>query len=216
MATNPSPVSTETRLSRRMARTRADLIAAARALIAEHGVDALRIADITDRANVGFGSFYTYFQTKDEIVEAILADTITGLAESVITMAGQLIDPAEQMSVAIRRIIRIAYDDPELASVLVSLNRAEARFETMILPQARRVLENGVATHRFTIDDLPTVLTMAIAASLGVITGIVEHRLGDTADITCAQTLLHTVGLDRDEARRIANHPLPQLTPNTT
>jgi AcrR family transcriptional regulator len=216
MATNPSPAPTETRLSRRMTRTRTDLIAAARALIAEHGVDGLRIADITDRADVGFGSFYTYFETKDEIVEAILADTLTGLAESVITTAGQLEDPAEQMSVAIRRIIRIAYDDPELASVLISLNRAEARFETMILPQAQRVLQNGLTTGRFTIGDLPTILTMAIAASLAVITGIVEHRLGDTADITCAQALLHTVGLDRDEAAQIANHPLPRLPPDTT
>ncbi|MHB8693109.1 MAG: TetR/AcrR family transcriptional regulator [Solirubrobacteraceae bacterium] len=199
-----------------MARTRAKLISAAQTLIAEHGIDALRIADITDRADVGFGSFYTYFQTKDEIVEAIVADTITSLAESVIHMTGRLEDPAEQMSVAIRRIVRVAYDDPELASVLISLNRAEARFETMILPQARSVLENGLASGRFTINDLPTVLTMAIAASLSVITGIVERRLGDNADITCAQTLLHTVGLDRSEAVRIANLPLPPLRSDNT
>lgn len=113
------------------------------------------------------------------------------------------------MSVAIRRIVRIGYEDPQLAAVLINLNHLEQRFEAMVLPQAEAVLTRGIDSGRFAIEDLPTTLTMAIGASIAVIIGIVNRRLGANADITCATNLLHTVGLTRADARAIASRPLP-------
>ena len=62
------------RLERRKARTRAALIAAARDVIARDGSPSVSIQQITDAADVGFGSFYNHFSSKDELFEAAIAE----------------------------------------------------------------------------------------------------------------------------------------------
>jgi AcrR family transcriptional regulator len=195
------PAHSSSRAVRRQARTRADLIKAAGELIAERGLDGLRISDITDRADVAFGTFYNQFKTKDDIVEAVVAEALVGLARS-IEDSPAYDDPAEAVVITTRAIVRIAYDDPTLARLLINLERAEARFERIIRPQAGAVLERGIASGVFTISDLPTVLTMAIAAAFEVIRGILDGRLGDDADLACAEVLLRMAGMDPENSAR--------------
>ena len=192
---------TPTRAVQRQAQTRADLIRAAGELIAERGLAGLRVSDITERANVAFGTFYNQFKAKDDIVDAVVAEALVGLARS-IEDSPAFADPEEAVVASTRAIVRIAYDDPDLARLLVNLERAESRFERIIRPQAGAVLERGVDSGVFQIADMPTVLTMAIAAAFEVIRGVVEGRLGETADVTCAEVLLRMVGVDADRAAK--------------
>lgn len=189
------------RTARRQAQTRASLIKAAREIIAELGVEALRVSDVTQRADVAFGTFYNQFKTKDDIIEAVVAETIVGLAQSV-EQSPEFGDPAEALVASTRAIVRIAYDDPPLARLLVKLEQAESRFERIIRPQAGALLERGVAEGRFVIDDLETTLTMSIAAAFEVIRGILDGRLGDRADFACAEMLLRMAGVTPQRAAR--------------
>ena len=189
------------RTARRQAQTRADLIKAAREIIAEGGVEALRVSDVTQRADVAFGTFYNQFKTKDDIVEAVVAETIVGLAQSV-EESPEFGDPAEALVASTRAVVRIAYDDPPLARLLVKLEQAESRFERIIRPQAGALLERGLAEGRFVIDDLETTLTMSIAAAFEVIRGILDGRLGDRADFVCAEMLLRMAGVTPKRAAR--------------
>src|SRR5271156_4799686 len=189
------------RSARRQARTRAALITAARELIAERGLEALRVVDVTERADVAFGTFYNQFKTKADIIEAVVADTIVGLAES-IAQSRSVTHPAAALVASTRAVVRIAYDDPDLARLLVNLEQAEARFERIIRPQAGALLERGAAEGVFAIDDLETTLTMSMAAAFEVIHGILGGRLGDRADLTCAQVLLRMAGVPPRRAAR--------------
>jgi AcrR family transcriptional regulator len=189
------------RTARRQAKTRADLIKAAREIIAERGVDSLRVSDVTERADVAFGTFYNQFKTKDDIVEAVVGETIVGLAASIADSPAYA-DPAEAVIMSTRAIVRTAYDNPDLARLLVNLEQAESRFERIIRPHAGAALERGVAEGVFAIDDLETTLTMSIAAAFEVIRGILDGRLGDRADLTCAEMLLRMAGLEPQQAKR--------------
>lgn len=201
-------VTTETangmsRTARRQAKTRVDLIKAAREIIAERGLEGLRVSDVTQRADVAFGTFYNQFKTKDDIIEAVVAETLVGLANS-IADSPAFADPAEAHAASTLAIVRIAYEDPDLARLLVNLSQAEARFERIIRPQAGALLERGVAEGVFAIDDLETTLTMSMAAAFEVIHGILDGRLGDGADLTCAEVLLRMAGvLPRRAARYV-------------
>lgn len=177
------------------------MIKAAREIIAELGVEALRVSDVTRRADVAFGTFYNQFKTKDDIVEAVVAETIVGLAQSV-EESPEFGDAAEALVASTRAVVRIAYDDPPLALLLVKLEQAEARFERIIRPQAGALLERGVAEGRFVIDDLDTTLAMSIAAAFEVIRGILDGRLGDRADFVCAEMLLRMAGVTPKQAAR--------------
>ena len=54
-----------------------------RTLFARQGVDNTRINEITDEADVGFGSFYNHFDSKEAIVEAVLAETVAAQGEAI-------------------------------------------------------------------------------------------------------------------------------------
>ena len=81
MTTAPTPPAN--RLDRRKARTRAALIRAAQTLIAE-GRTNVPILEITQAADVGMGSFYNHFETKEELFDAAV--------EAVMDAYGQLLD----------------------------------------------------------------------------------------------------------------------------
>src|SRR5215469_4227136 len=62
------------RRGQRQLQTRAQLIAGARNVFARVGVAEATIAQITNEANVGFGTFYLYFKTKDDALHAVLVE----------------------------------------------------------------------------------------------------------------------------------------------
>ena len=58
-----------TRLDRRKARTRQALLDAAVRLITEGRGDRASIQEITDEADIGFGSFYNHFESKEQLFQ---------------------------------------------------------------------------------------------------------------------------------------------------
>jgi len=200
-----------TRVNRRRERTRKELLGAARALIAENGVGDLRVSDVTERSDVALGSFYSHFATKDEIVEAILAETVSALADAIGDVGDHLDDPAEAMSVGVRRLVGLVDSDPELARLLVRLEDAEPRFERLIWDRAERIMRRGVESGRFRVDDGALALTIAIAGVLAAIRARVVGRVGAGAGSAAAAALLRSAGIDHDEAVAIAARPLPSL-----
>lgn len=63
-----------TRTQRRKIHTRERLKAAALELLYEAGYAALTIKAITERADLGYGTFYLYFEDKDEIVWEVMRE----------------------------------------------------------------------------------------------------------------------------------------------
>ncbi|MYR07718.1 TetR family transcriptional regulator [Gordonia sp. SID5947] len=68
MTTGPRP------LTPRGERTRSALISAARTVFERDGFRDSRLTDITAEANCATGSFYTYFDSKEDILDAVLAE----------------------------------------------------------------------------------------------------------------------------------------------
>jgi AcrR family transcriptional regulator len=209
MSSLPASQSSPSRGTRTRARTRAKLTEAASVLIAEKGVAGLRIQEITERADVALGSFYNHFKTKDELVEAVITDTIDVRARGIVARLGTLQDPAEAVSYACRRVVGIAYEDPELAWLFVNLGRADALFETIVQPAALGTLERGLTAGRFEIADSHIALTTMVGGALAVMRAILDGRYGPAADAVFAEATLRSLGLDRAEARRIVALELP-------
>ncbi|MFW0783681.1 TetR/AcrR family transcriptional regulator [Gordonia sp. CPCC 206044] len=61
-------------LTARGERTRAALVGAARTVFERDGFADSRLTDITAEANCATGSFYTYFDSKEDILDAVLAE----------------------------------------------------------------------------------------------------------------------------------------------
>jgi AcrR family transcriptional regulator len=185
------------------------LTEAASVLIAEKGVSGLRISEITERADVALGSFYNHFESKEDLVKAVVADTIGARTRTIVAEMASLEDPADVVSFACRRVVRIAYEDPELAWLFVNLERADALFETLVLPYAVETLDRGVASGRFDVTETHIALTGIVGSALAVMRAILDGRYGPDADVVFTEGVLRSVGLDRAEAREVATRELP-------
>ncbi len=199
------------RRDRRKAEARQRLLAAAHQLIAEKGVSDLRIGDVTDRADLGFGTFYTYFESKDALIEAVVAEVLASLAESIGADALEFTDPAEAASASYRRFLRFSRDEPELARVLVEIDRVNTIFEDAVTPWAVETLARGRKSGRFAIDDLNLALTSIVGAALAAIRAILAGRIsaGPKTESRGAEMMLRAFGLDVAAAKEIARRPLP-------
>jgi AcrR family transcriptional regulator len=71
---------TVSRGERRKAETRRRLLEAAALVFGEVGVDGATIAAITERADVGLGTFYLHFDDKDEVAAAVADDLVARIA----------------------------------------------------------------------------------------------------------------------------------------
>jgi AcrR family transcriptional regulator len=195
-----------TRTDRRRERTRGKLTDATRELIAEKGVAGLRIQEITERADVALGSFYNHFDSKEAVVEAVIADSLQGIAETL--AADPVEDAAELVSVAVRRFVGLAYSDPEFASVVVHLNHADSLFGVAVHPAARTAVQRGINEGRFDVPDLEVAVTGILGGSLAVMRAIIDGRLGTNAEIAHAEAALRSLGLPPADAAEVVSRPL--------
>ncbi|MES4901859.1 MULTISPECIES: TetR/AcrR family transcriptional regulator [unclassified Streptomyces] len=81
---------------RKAAGKRQRLTAAAARVLHEQGVERTTIADIARAADVPAGNVYYYFKTKDELVEAALAEHVSHL-RTLTDRLDQLPDPRERL-----------------------------------------------------------------------------------------------------------------------
>ena len=192
-----------TRTDLRRERTRRKLIDTGRALIAERGVAGLRIQEITGRADVALGSFYNHFATKDDLVEAVVSESLSLLASTAVPDPEVDIDPAEVVVGAIIRFMRLADADPEFARLLVHLNHADALFAAAVHPYARVALERGIESGRFYVPDLEVTLTVVVGGAFALIREILEGQKQSTVDRAFAIHTLLSLGLTVDDATAV-------------
>lgn len=199
------------RAGRRRARTNQALVAAARGLIVEGGVASLRVTAITDAADVGRGSFYNHFASMDDLVDAVIRESLEQLAAEVI---GDLpADPALGACIGNRRFIRLAYEQPNLARLFVNLANGETLFTESVLPYSRIALDRGIQAGRFRIDDVDMALIILIGSAFAVMRAILQESAPADADVLHAQSMLELFGIPRDEAAELARRPLPAAAP---
>jgi AcrR family transcriptional regulator len=194
----------------RRARTRRRLVDAAQVLIADKGVANLRIAELTSQAGVALGSFQNHFSSKDELVEAVVREAIETLAASIVAAETPDDDPAAVAMAALRRFVRLAYDDPEFCRLLVNLGRGDELFVEAIRPFARTALHRAVQDGAFVIDDIELAVTFVVAGALGVIRQVLQGDTEPDADSRLARIVLLGFGVDAAEATRLAALPLPR------
>src|ERR1700730_3402462 len=95
------------RVARKREAVRRRLIEAATTLIAEKGVEGLRLREISDAADISTGAFYSHFPTKELLVEAVVAERVGAATESIIAAAAAYADPAETVAAAHRLFLKL-------------------------------------------------------------------------------------------------------------
>lgn len=205
-----APTQQGNRLDRRKARTRAALIRAAQTLIAE-GRTNVPILEITQAADVGMGSFYNHFETKEQLFDAALESVLDSFGELLDALTKDIDDPAEVFATSFRLAGRLHRREPELSRVLLNNALRLLGAEDGLAPRARRDIQAGVDAGCFKVDDVDLAVTMAAGALFCL--GQLLHDQPDRDDAAAAdhlaEDLLRVFGVPARQAHRICTLTLP-------
>ncbi len=214
MARSPREESPDsrTRVQRRQARTRAALLAAARQLFAARGMEHTTIAQIAEHADIAIGSFYNYFQTKEELLDALLEEELSQQLALLELRQARVEDPAEKISIAHRHLVRAAQSDSDWAWLLVRLEVPFRAAWSVLGRSARSDLRSAIEAGRFHVVDPALALNASGGALFAVIHAQLVGERSEQADVLHAEGVLRSFGLDRSEAADIARRALPEPT----
>lgn len=224
-ATAAAPDGKAQRGARRKRDTRARLLGAALHLMAFRGVAGVTINEITEQADVGFGSFYNHFESKDAIYAALIEEVIGHFAVALDKLGEQVSDPAEKIAASARYTMLRGQADPVWGRFVFQTNFSR---DSMTHGLGRYLLQDigsGIAAGRFAVGDLPSVYIAMGSTILGGLAAVSDAALntakpGSTPDIfgdadalsvRVTAILLTILGLSKEEAQHIASRPLPQI-----
>lgn len=199
------------RVARRRKRNHEALIVAGQAVMAEKGIDAATMLEIAELADVGAGTIYSYFKSKDDLAIAVLERLMHELALRIEKVTDTFDDPAQVYAYGIRTVIDTATGDLRWRQLLYrSEVIANAMFGQMG-PFAIRDLENATKAGRFKVDDAQLCWKMATHAIVGVALAVTTNELPASVIDETVVRLLCMTGIGRAEAIDLAARERPPL-----
>jgi AcrR family transcriptional regulator len=199
------------------------MLDAALKLMAEKGMEGVAINEITEAADVGFGSFYNHFESKDAIYAALVESVFEEFADALDRLLSKISDPAEVISVAVRHTLLRARREPVWGQFLIREGFSARALQGGLGMRLFRDVQKGIAAKRFSVADplmsfmsVSGTILFSIAAELQFAVALKELGFNsDNLPERAAEILLQTLGLSRAEADRIARRPLPAADSGT-
>lgn len=200
------------RLERRKMRTRGALVRAAQGFIAAGKLNA-PVLEITQAADVGMGSFYNHFDSKEQLFEAAVNDILDQLGALLDRLAADHEDPAVTFARSFRLVGRLFRQRPETSRVLLNAGLTLMFADRGLGPRALRDITIATQAGRFTVSDPELALSVAAGALMGVgqLLQNQPDRDGAEAADRATRGVLVMLGLPPAEADDICRMPLPDL-----
>lgn len=199
------------RVALRQARNREALVQAGYRVMSKKGIDSATMQEIAKLADVGAGTVYSYFKSKDELAIAVLERLMHDLALRIEAVTNTFADPAQVYAFGVRTVIEAATGDIRWKQLLYrSEVMADAMYRCMG-PFAIRDLENATKAGRFKVADAQLTWRMATHAIVGVSLAATQGHLTDDVQQETVVRLLCMTGIGEAEAIDLANRKRPPL-----
>ena len=200
------------RLDRRKARTRQALVDAAVQLIAEGRGDRATIQEITDAADIGFGSFYNHFDSKDQLFATASGEVMDRWGQMIDRACAAIADPAEVFAVSFRISGRLGWTHPDVARFLGGRGLDLLDAPAGLAPRALRDIKAAQAAGFFTVPDAGIALSAVAGGLLALLREPERHpeHAGQAIVDQLAEGMLRMLGIPAAEAARLAAIPLPE------
>lgn len=199
------------RVARRQQRNREALIQAASRVMTEKGVDGATMLEIAERADVGAGTVYNYFKSKDELAIAVLEEMMHNLALRIEKVTNAFEDPAQVYAFGIRTVLETATTDARWKQLL---NRSEVIADALFRrmgPFAIRDLRLASDAGRFQIPNAELVWRLTTHAIVGLGLAITTDAVPANSIDQIVVRLLCMTGIGSDAAIELSTRPRPQL-----
>lgn len=201
----------ETRSERRKRRNRQALIEAGYQIMASKGIDAATMSEIAELADVGAGTVYNYFTSKDELAMYVMEEVMDRLARRIEAVTNSFSDPAQVYAFGIRNVMKAATTDQRWRWLLRRSEVIAGAMYRVMGPYAIRDIRNAVAAGRYRVEDADLAWRQATHAIVGFSIAVCDKNILPSKMDEAIVNLLGMVGVNRDEAWEIAKRPCPEL-----
>ncbi|MBC2665702.1 TetR/AcrR family transcriptional regulator [Novosphingobium flavum] len=206
-------VAADGRLARRKVQTRAALLEAAYVEMSSSGIDSVKIRDITDRADVGFGTFYNYFESRDALAGQVLDCVIHDMGRRNIKVTAGLRErePALVIPTSMRLFIHEAVSSTMWQWWAKRPDLLCDRMRDGFGPFGRRDMRDGIRIGVLALDpaNIETCWGQANWMLVGAIHDIYEGKLVAEESCLIVESIMRMMGVERELAHHVSSTPLP-------
>jgi AcrR family transcriptional regulator len=199
------------RVARKQQRKREALVAAGYKVMSERGIDSATMQEIAELADVGAGTVYSYFKSKDDLAIAVMERLMHDLALRIEAVTNSFTDPAQVYAFGVRCVIEAATNDFRWKQLLYRSEVIADAMHRRMGPFAIRDLENATKAGRFKVKDASLTFKMAAHAIVGACLAIAHDEFPpDAIEEIVVRTLCMT-GIGEAEAVDLARRERPPL-----
>ena len=153
---NMGQSTTMARITKNAEERKQELINAAERLFLEKGYERTAVSDIVRLVHVAQGTFYYHFDSKSDILEAVLEKNFVELESTLGSIGARSdIDPCEKFNQMINCVFRFTkgkrqlVDNAHLDSNTILHHRLEEMSHTKLIPHIAEVVKEGVTREQF-------------------------------------------------------------------
>lgn len=133
------------------ARTRAALLDSALDLVAQQGMETVKISEITKHAGLANGTFYNYFTDRDEIIWEVSFGIAKEIGRKIDEEMSGIEEAVERVLRATTTFIDIAVEQPEWGAVVISSSQYTSEMRSDVTKFLRADLQRGLDQGRFSL-----------------------------------------------------------------
>ena len=190
---------------RKRRRTHATLVEAAIRVFARLGPDTPRIDDFIAEAGVARGTFYNYFETREDLLVAAagaIADRIQAEGAALRSLA----DPAERIGSTVRTYIRKAATDPIRGWIIVRIALIAAPLGDAMRADLTQDIGDALAAGRIRAASPQAAHDLILGAGLMGMRAVLRGDAPESHAEDVAELLLTALGVP--DATAVARRPL--------
>ncbi|MBW9209165.1 TetR/AcrR family transcriptional regulator [Mumia sp. zg.B21] len=149
--------------------TRRRVLSAFGDLLTERGYDAVRLADVATRAEIGRTAIYNHFADKEAVLLAFAMEETERYVGAIRSALEDVADPVGRLRTYVRMHVALSREmhmglGPQLYSVLSRDALLHMREHVIVVEDLLRdVLEDGMAQGAFVVDDLRATTGLVLA-----------------------------------------------------
>ncbi len=177
----------------------------------ENPVDEITLQHMTDAADIGHGTFYLHFKSKNDVLVPIIQKRAQFWDAKVQENIDGIEDPAEILAFASRHMGRVAVEDPLWRWFLQHSGVPVEDMRDAVGRFGARDFGKGLLSGRFQVPDLSVGTSFIFGAYVNTLLTSLELDDPGKAIDQMVEMMLRVVGLSPEEARDIAHRPLKSL-----
>ena len=194
-----SAVTNISRYQRKRERTKKEILCAAQKVLAQKGYHDTKIADIAAAADIGVGTFYVHFKTKDAVFLELVQQTAQDVKVAIDRAWAQEHDPIERVRAANRHFFMFAQENRDLFKIIFGHGNAFhellRQVYTMFISDTVERVRHNVNQHVYRSVNPEIVANALVGMFAQVVSWWVEQDMPSAENVADEMTQLMLHGL---------------------